>query len=51
MTEPQIEPNPGTGIDRTLIHEMLALTPADRAKLMIDAANKLAEILAYARRV
>lgn len=49
--EPQVEQKPGTGIDRTLIREMLALTPADRATLIVDAAQKLAEILAYARRV
>ena len=51
MAVPQIDQKPGTGIDRTLIREMLALTPADRARLMIDAAQKLAQILAYARRV
>lgn len=49
--DPQVEQKPGTGIDRAQIREMLALTPADRATLIIDAARKLAEILAYARRV
>lgn len=49
--EPQVEQKPGAGVDRTQIREMLALTPADRAALIIDAARKLAEILANARRV
>lgn len=49
--EPQAEQKPGTGIDRTLIREMLALTPAERARLIIDAARTLSEILAKARRV
>lgn len=49
--EPQVEQKPGTGVDRTQIRAMLALTPADRAELIVDAARKLAEILAYARRV
>jgi hypothetical protein len=49
--EPRIEQKPGAGIDRTQIREMLALTPADRATLIIDAARKLAEILAYSRRI
>jgi hypothetical protein len=49
--EPMVEEKPGTGIDRTLIQNMLALTPAERVKLMIEAAHNLAEFLAKARRL
>ena len=49
--EPQIEQKPGTGVDRTLIRNMLALTPAERAKVLVASASNLAEFLAKARRV
>jgi hypothetical protein len=48
---PQIEQKPGTGVDRTLIRNMLALTPAERVKVLVASARNLAELLARARRV
>ena len=48
--QPQAEEKPGTGIDRTVIRELLALTPADRVKLMIESARNLADFLAKTRR-
>ena len=47
----QIEQEAGTGVDRTLIRNMLRLTPAERAKVVIASARNLAELLAKARRV
>lgn len=41
---------PGTGIDRTVIRDLLVLTPEERVKLMIESARNLADFLAAARR-
>ena len=43
--EPQVEQKPGTGIDRTTIQRLLALTPAERIKLAVLEANKFAELI------
>ena len=43
--EPQIEQKPGTGIDRTLIQQLLVLTPAERVKRGVREANNLAQLL------
>lgn len=43
--EPQVEQKPGTGIDRTLIHQLLVLTPAERIKMGVREANNLALLL------
>ena len=43
--EPEVEQKPGTGIDRTTIQGMLALTPAERIKLAVREANNLAELM------
>jgi hypothetical protein len=37
------EQKPGTGIDRTLIRRLLAISPSERVKLLVDEANNLAE--------
>ena len=34
---------PGTGIDRTLIRRLLAVSPSERVKLLVDEANNLAD--------
>lgn len=41
---------PGTGIDRTVIRDLLVLTPEERVKLMVESARNLADFLAAARR-
>jgi hypothetical protein len=55
MAEPnvksQVEQKPGTGVDRTLIRQMLALTPAERARTIVESARNVAKVLARARRV
>jgi hypothetical protein len=38
------EQKPGTGIDRTLIHRLLTLTPAQRVALLVEEARTLAEL-------
>lgn len=46
MTEqPQTrtEQKPGAGIDRTLIRRLLAVSPSERVKLLVDEANNLAD--------
>lgn len=37
------EQKPGTGIDRTLIRRLLAVSPSERVKLLVDEANNLAD--------
>ena len=56
MAEPhiellQVEQKPGTGVDRTLIRNLLALTPAERARIAVESARNLAALLAKARRL
>ena len=46
----EVEEKPGTGIDRTVIRDLLVLTPAERVKLMIESARNLAEFLAKTHR-
>ncbi|HVT05450.1 MAG TPA: hypothetical protein VHL58_18980 [Thermoanaerobaculia bacterium] len=41
-----IEQRPGTGVDRTLIHNMLMLTPAERVQVLVASARNLATLLA-----
>ncbi len=41
---------PGTGIDRTVIRDLLVLTPEERVKLMVESARNLADFLAAVRR-
>jgi hypothetical protein len=43
--EPVAEERPGTGIDRTLIHRMLKLTPAERIRIAVIEANNLARLM------
>lgn len=43
--EPKDEQKPGTGIDRTTIQRLLALTPVERIKLAVREANKFAELI------
>ena len=45
-----VEKKPGTGIDRTVIRDLLVLTPAQRLELMIESARNLADFLAKTRR-
>jgi hypothetical protein len=49
--EPQTEQKPGTGVDRTLIRQMLALTPAERARTIVESARNVAKVFSRARRV
>lgn len=44
-----VEPVPGTGIDRSLIREMLRLTPSERLQYSVGSANNLAQLLASAK--
>jgi hypothetical protein len=44
------EQKPGSGIDRTLIRQMLALTPRERAKAAVQASRNLSAIHAKIRR-
>ena len=48
----QVQPQekPGAGVDRTLIRELLALTPRERAKLAVQAARQLAAIHAHMKK-
>jgi len=43
--EGAVEQAAGTGIDRTVIRRLLALTPAERVKLAVTEANKLSGLL------
>ncbi|HYO78308.1 MAG TPA: hypothetical protein VE010_17750 [Thermoanaerobaculia bacterium] len=45
----QAEQKPGTGIDRTLIRQMLALSPADRLRSLVIEARNMAELFAKMR--
>lgn len=45
-----IEEKPGTGVDRTLIHRLLLLTPAERVQMMVREARNLAALDARVRR-
>lgn len=42
---PVAEQKPGFGIDRTVIHRMLQLTPAERIKLAVLEAHNLARLM------
>jgi hypothetical protein len=44
-SETPVEQKPGTGIDRTVIHRLLVLTPAERIKLAVQEANNLAQLM------
>jgi hypothetical protein len=46
------DPNqkPGTGIDRTVIRRLLALTPEERAQAAVESANNWAEVKRNVRR-
>lgn len=43
--EPHAEQKPGTGVDRTLIHQLLELTPSERIKMAVREANNLARLV------
>jgi|GEM_PF-2055602 len=47
----EIDQRPGAGVDRTLIRNMLKLTPAERVQVVVASARDLATLLAMARRV
>lgn len=47
---PLPEEKPGTGIDRTVIRDLLALTPEERVRLIVQSARNLADFLAATRR-
>lgn len=46
----RIQEKPGTGIDRTLIHRLLMLTPAERVQMMVREARNLATLDTRLRR-
>ena len=45
-----LEEKPGTGIDRTVIRDLLVLTPEQRLELMVESARNLADFLDKTRR-
>lgn len=47
---PRPETKPGTGIDRTLIRRLLALTPGERIELLVAEARNLAAFDATLKR-
>ena len=49
--ESQVEQKPGAGVDRTLIRNLLALTPAERARIAVESARNLTALLAKVRRL
>jgi hypothetical protein len=44
MAELPKEQKPGTGIDRTTIHRLLRLSPAQRVALLVEEARAFAEL-------
>jgi hypothetical protein len=44
-TETPGEQKPGYGIDRTLIHRLLELTPGERVRMMVREANNLEKLM------
>ncbi|HEV7764648.1 MAG TPA: hypothetical protein VGQ76_06580 [Thermoanaerobaculia bacterium] len=47
MSKPQVEPREtsnDSGVDRTLIRQRLALTPAERARLAVESARNVVRI-------
>jgi hypothetical protein len=44
QTLPEAEEKPGTGIDRTVIRQLLALTPGERMQLVDNDARVLAQL-------
>ncbi|HEY0156950.1 MAG TPA: hypothetical protein VGF28_06610 [Thermoanaerobaculia bacterium] len=44
MGAPPKQQKPGTGIDRTTIHRLLALSPAQRVALLVAEARALSEL-------
>lgn len=46
----ELAPRRGTGIDRTVIRELLALSPAERLRIAVEEANNLQELLERASR-
>ncbi|HYH09859.1 MAG TPA: hypothetical protein VEK11_22615 [Thermoanaerobaculia bacterium] len=49
--ESKQEQKPGTGVDRTVIRQLLALTPEQRAEVAIRSANNWADLKRNIRRV
>jgi len=50
MSEQNQEKKHDSDVDRTLIRQRLALSPAERAKVFVESARNVAKILAAARR-
>lgn len=48
--EPVAEEKPGTGVDRTLIRQRLVLTPAERARVLVESARNVATMRANLKR-
>jgi hypothetical protein len=44
MGEPLKVQKPGAGIDRTTIHRLLLLTPAQRVALLVEEARAFAQL-------
>jgi len=42
-SEPQPTPPPGTGVDRTVMRELLKLTPEERLLLLVEEVRNLQE--------
>ena len=45
-----VERRPGDGVDRTLIRDRLAMTPAQRIRLAVDEARTMPAIRLHGRR-
>jgi hypothetical protein len=54
MSEPrkdeQEQKPPGYGVDRTLIHRMLAMTPQERLEALVEESNNLSMFFGSMRR-
>lgn len=48
--QPKVEDKLGAGIDRTVIRQLLVLTPAQRMKALVQSSRNVAELMAKLRR-
>jgi len=45
-----IEVKPGTGVDRTMIRKLLAVSPAERLRMLVVEARNVSELMAKMKR-
>ena len=48
---PDEKQKPGYGVDRTQIRQLLALTPAERLRVMVESSRNMAALLTKIRRI